>query len=299
MKELQSLLRQRGLPVSGRKAELIERLKNNKTNLQGRSCQHPQPLEDMSVKQLQNILREKKLPTSGRKAELIERLKTKPTNGPKQLEDMTVKQLQKILAEKGLPVSGTKTALIVRIKNGSKGGPKPPAWQHSDAKKDLKKSLLDPMSPIHKMSIEQIHESDERYQQYSLEKFAEYYKKLQQHVAEEKERVMSDDIAVARFLKNNPRSALNKRGYPHWDTHIAKKLLEVDVRNKLHEKMSPSILRKTRDAYKEFPANIFVKRVNREVTKQREARFWAYKRNKEGLRKWLEEIDRRAEEHTN
>ena len=82
------------------------------------------------------------------------------------LEKLKVDQLKSLLRKKGLPVSGCKAELIERLRNGSDGGPKPKAWQHSDAKKDLKRALLDPKSPIHKMSIEEIRCSDSRYKQY-------------------------------------------------------------------------------------------------------------------------------------
>ena len=43
--------------------------------------------------------------------------------------------------------------------------------------------------------------------------------------------------------------------------------------------MKPRKLRKTRDAYKEFAKDVFAKRGNAEVAKQKAVRFWAYKRN--------------------
>jgi hypothetical protein len=67
-------------------------------------------------------------------------------------DKMTIKQLKSLLQKKGLPVTGQKK-------------PNKP-WQHRTAKKDLKRALLDPKSPIHDMSMEQIHASDNRYKQY-------------------------------------------------------------------------------------------------------------------------------------
>ena len=214
-------------------------------------------------------------------------------NQPQQrLEDLKVDQLKSLLRKKGLPVSGRKAELIERLRNGSRRGPKPKAWQHSNAKKDLKRALLDPTSPIHNMSVEDIHNSDIRYKQYP--NFPKYYKDLKERVEAEKKQVKLDDIAAERHMRNHPRSILNKRGYPHWDTHSAKKLLEVDIANKVHERMEPSQLRKTRDAYKKFPTDVFTKRVNGEVAKHRAAKFWAHKRNKKGMKKYLQEIATRA-----
>lgn len=58
--------------------------------------------------------------------------------------------------------------------------------------------------------------------------------------------------------------------------------------------MQPCDLRKMRKEYKDFPPEIFAARVNSEKLKQRGARFWAHKRNKEGMKKYLKEIEERA-----
>ena len=258
----------------------------------------------MTIKQLRSLLRQKKLPISGRKSVLVGRLKKtegQNTDTADEYKSLKVKQLQSLLRQRGLPVTGRKSELVERLKNGGKGGlkarssnttPKPKAWQHSDAKKDLKRALLDPSSPIHYMTLENIRKSDDRFGQYH--NFAKYYRNLKKLVEEEKRRVHQDDIAAAKFMKSNPRSYLNQRGYPHWNTHAAKAILEVDVANNLHLKMKPHQLRGTNKAYKDFPSEVFAKRVSREVSKQKAAQFWAYKRNKRGMKKYLKDISERA-----
>jgi len=205
--------------------------------------------------------------------------------------ELTVNQLKTILRAKGFPVSGKKAELINRLELSEYDGrgartnsiPKqqPKPWQHSTAKKELKRALLDPTSNVHSISVEEVHRSNDQYKLYP--NFPKYYRALQLHIEEEKMQVIADDIAAADQMKQNPRHRLNKRGYPHWDTHIAKILLERDIANKVHEKMSPQQLRMTRDAYKEFPPRVFGQQVQAEKTKQRAAKFWALKRNKEGL----------------
>ena len=111
---------------------------------------------------------------------------------------------------------------------------------------------------------------------------------------EEKLRVHRDNIAVEKYRQSNPRSYLNERGYPHWDTHPARKLLELDVANNKHQEMTATQLQRTNNAYKEFPTEVFAKRVNREVSKQKAAQFWAYKRNKRGMKNYLRELSDRA-----
>jgi len=210
------------------------------------------------------------------------------------LKSLTVKQLQQLLQQKGLPVTGRKSELQVRLNQAAveKQGPKPKPWQHSTAKKDLKRALLDPKSPIHGMSMEQIRASDNRYKQYP--NFPKYYNDLKVRVALERERVRLDDMLVRMHLRDCPRPARANRGYPHWNTHAAKALLEVDVSNDLHKEKKPQELQKTRREYKEFPKDVFAKRVSQEVAKQRAARFWADKRNKSGMKKFLEDVAKRA-----
>jgi len=209
------------------------------------------------------------------------------------LEALKVKQLKAILKERGLPVSGRKAKLIERLRNPPVG-PKPKSWQHSEAKKDLKRALLDPNSPIHKMSLEEILGTDERYKRYPL--FKKYYKDLKKKVEEEKRAVNIDDLAAREHLMSYPTPGTNARGYPNWKGHPAKGLLEVDVANKLNEKMKPKELRGTREEYKQFPIDVFGKRVNQEADKQRTSSYWADKRNKKAMKRYLQQIKERAAE---
>ena len=110
--------------------------------------------------------------------------------------------------------------------------------QHSKAKLNLREHLVDKNSPIHNMSVNAIWD-DPLYKQYPL--FPKYYKK---QVEVEGEEAHLDDIKAQKHIKNNPKGRLNKQGYPHWDKHPAKKLLQVDVYNKLHQKMPPRELQK-------------------------------------------------------
>ncbi|KAL7550242.1 hypothetical protein ACHAWF_013480 [Thalassiosira exigua] len=153
----------------------------------------------------------------------------------KELEKKTVAELKVLLRQKGLPVSGRKSELIERLLNGYTG-PKPKPWQYSEAKKDLKRALLDPTSSIHKMSLEEVRSSDDRFKQYP--NFGKYFRDLKKQVEAEKEQVKQDDAAAESHLQKNPRSRLTQRGYPHWDTHAAKSLLELDVANDVHQNMT-------------------------------------------------------------
>jgi hypothetical protein len=58
--------------------------------------------------------------------------------------------------------------------------------------------------------------------------------------------------------------------------------------------MKPQELQKTRREYRDFPQDVFAKRVGQEVGKQRAAQFWADKWNKSGMKKYLEDVANRA-----
>ena len=206
-------------------------------------------------------------------------------------EKLNVKELKALLKGRGLPVSGRKADLVDRLRNPLTG-PKPKLWQHSGAKKDLKRALLDPNSPIHNMSVEQILGMDARYKQYP--KFKKYYEDLKEKVEEEKRVVEIDDLAARMHLMSFPTPHMNARGYPNWKGHPAKELLEVDVAKKLQDKMKPVELQKTRNEYKEFPLHVFRKHLYQEVDKQRGSAYWADKRNKKALKKYLERVKERA-----
>eukprot|EP00956_Cyclotella_meneghiniana_P015621 scaffold24036_cov94-Cyclotella_meneghiniana.AAC.3 len=215
------------------------------------------------------------------------------TDLPNNLNSMTCPQLKDLLKLRDLPVSGKKAELIERLKNYS-GRTKPSKkWQNSQAKKDLKKALLDPNHHFHRMTPDAIHQSDEKYKQYPL--FREYLAEMKKRVAAEKEQAKDDDCKAEKYYVHFPRSEFNKRGYPHWDTSEAKPLLEVDVAIGLHKKMTPKELQAKRpDVYGQFPPKVFSKRVHAEVAKQKAAGFWADKRNKKAMKKYLQSVQARA-----
>ena len=102
------------------------------------------------------------------------------------------------------------------------------------------------------------------------------------------------DINKMQHISDNERAKM-RRGYPSWHDRPAKKFLKVDVVRKLHTKMPPCNLCKTHKEYHDFPENVFCKHVNNEVSKQRAAKFWVYKRNKHGMKRYLEDLTRKSE----
>jgi len=116
---LKQLLKERGLSVSGNKAELITRLEA-----------YEDAVMMLTVPELKVMLKEKGLPVSGKKAELITRLviSTEPQIGLLSLKTrtrvakfkegiskLTVPELKHMLQENGLPIAGKKEELINKL----------------------------------------------------------------------------------------------------------------------------------------------------------------------------------------
>ena len=121
VRELRSLLKERGLPVSGKKSKLITRLENDaaKELLDGVGVVGvAEDYDGKTVKELRKLLREMGLPVSGKKSKLIERLRASESMPPSSdYSKMTVRELRGELRKQGLKVSGNKKALIKRLKN--------------------------------------------------------------------------------------------------------------------------------------------------------------------------------------
>ena len=92
---LKAALKEQGLPVSGKKAELIERLKENS--------------EDETIDPIEE---------EGTSEEETKSKETETTDVD--YETMTVPNLKAALKEQGLPISGKKAELIERLKGDSK-----------------------------------------------------------------------------------------------------------------------------------------------------------------------------------
>ena len=99
---LKAALKEKGLPISGKKSELIERLKENS--------------EDEDKAETVDPIEEEK--TKGETSEEAESKETETADVD--YDGMTVPNLKAALKEKGLPISGKKSELIERLKGDSK-----------------------------------------------------------------------------------------------------------------------------------------------------------------------------------
>ena len=78
-----------------------------------------------------------------------------------------------------------------------------------------------------------------------------------------------EKIAFIRDCKLHPRKETNSRGEAKFDGSLAQKLLCEDVKNKLHEQMTPSQLQASRPEYKPYKSSIFKQRIYQEEKYQK------------------------------
>ncbi len=79
---------------------------------------------------------------------------------------------------------------------------------------------------------------------------------------------------------------------PFWHIHPAKELLKKDVKNKVHECMTPKYLQMTCSEYQEFDLHTFGKHVYAEAAKQLNKAYWQLRRNKTAMKIHREQTKR-------
>lgn len=165
-------------------------------------------------------------------------------------------------------------------------------WRNSSAKAKLHSLFLDKTSYVHQVgaTAEQVHSSDPLFAKYNVQNFKTNYKNLKQSIETELMAIEFDHLTLQKHNSAFPRMALTNRGYPFWDTHPARRLLEADVKHGRLEGKKPSDVRKSNAVYQEFPLNVFTKHVHQEIRKQREAVAWQDRRNKKGRKQHDEEV---------
>ncbi len=75
-----------------------------------------------------------------------------------------------------------------------------------------------------------------------------------------------------KHLFPHPEKTLHN--HPFWQILPAKVILEKDVKNNLHESMTPKYLRMTHSEYQEFDLCTFGKNVYAEAAKQLNKTYW-------------------------
>ena len=211
------------------------------------------------------------------------------------LQQLKVAELKELLKKFEMPVSGKKHELIQRILGRGKGTKDVKEWKKSKAKKFLLTLINDPKSKVHTMTDEEIYKSHHWFQNYPFSKFKGYLRTLQTAAEERWKVVAMYEREIRLEMIRFPRNELTSRGYPFWHTHLAKSLLEEDVREGRADEMKPKQLWLSRDEYQEFPHPVFCHHVHQEKRKQREQPGWVAKRNKKARKMHEKEMKENKE----
>jgi hypothetical protein len=102
--------------------------------------------------------------------------------------------------------------------------------------------------------------------------FAQFKKQLDLYIQKAgywKEMAKRDAKALRHDRAIHVRRPKNQRGELVFDMHVAKDLLQRDVKNGKHLTMEPSVLRRTRPAYMEFSQTVFRHRIYQEVRRNK------------------------------
>ncbi|KAL7539090.1 hypothetical protein ACHAWF_006291, partial [Thalassiosira exigua] len=240
-------------------------------------------------------LREKGMKVGGKKAELVSRLCGKETkNAPNDnqseeyFKSLTVAALKEELRKRGLRIGGNKHDLIERLMGRDV---KVVAWKNSHARLLLNKLFRDDKSFVHRMTAEEIHASNPLFKNYPLPKFKDYLKGIKEVAAKESEIVKMNEKEIWQDELAFPRKEMTCRGYPFWDTHPARALLEEDIKSGNTEKEEPKKVWESRAEYMQFPLHVFRGHIYQEMRRQRERPGWVVKRNKKALKMHEKEVN--------
>ena len=164
------------------------------------------------------------------------------------------------------------------MQNDKPSAPKPSPWRTSDAKKDLA-SLLDEDSDgrIHAMSVDDVYMLSPLFQVYEKANFKTNLKNLKESIRKTREQAVLHEEALRHDRKLVPVKP-TPRGYPRFDTSVAKQLLEKDVKDNKHKGIKPRIFQQSRPEYLDFPLDVFRKHIYQAEYAQNGRSYWMHKK---------------------
>jgi hypothetical protein len=151
----------------------------------------------------------------------------------------------------------------------------PYVWKDSPAREVILEDLLAGILPLESDEISAREAWDDVYSnliEFHGVEYDQYYRNLRNHRVQVAKQLGNSKWLLSALEHDwglTPRQTKNARGEPVFDMSIAKKFLEMDVKDKKHERMTPATLQTTRDAYKMFRLDIFRQRIHQEVRWQK------------------------------
>lgn len=139
-------------------------------------------------------------------------------------------------------------------------------WKKSKAKELLLKDILEGRVPKEAkdssgkstMKLEDIYLSRPEFSEYKYSMFSSRLSSLRKTVKETEHRAVLDQAAFDNYIKNHEPALFTRYGYAQWQGSEAQKMLQLDIKNKVHESMSKKELHESREVYFEnYPLNVF------------------------------------------
>lgn len=154
-------------------------------------------------------------------------------------------------------------------------------WHDSRAKAILLKGLEDGTIPLTVAEIgpKDVFKMDPEFQKYKYENFRTNLNTLRKATKSRKVNSAFDEDALQKDRQIVQRDTITQRGYPFWPESDARKLLERDLKEGRHLRMTPKILHMTRPEYRIFPLSVFRDHIHQELRCQRERPYWNYKKS--------------------
>ena len=167
---------------------------------------------------------------------------------------------------------------------------KPKQWQHSKARKMLKKDIEDGAITLDAYDAQNnpTGTKDEdafltrpAFQPYGLEKFSEYLSSMRQSIIDAKSRAKRDAKVVLQFRTMNPPPTHNHRGEPRWEGSKAEAMLKKDMDDGIHLKAKkPSHMRFVNPEYQKYNSKTFTSHIDQE-TRARKFKVYLDDKNKQ------------------
>ena len=149
---------------------------------------------------------------------------------------------------------------------------KTPKWRNSNEKEVLRKDIVD-FKVTEDMAAAQVYEMHNGiYKKFELKHFTTNLRNLRKSVEADRERMYFDSAAYySDMSKQRPPRSQTK---PHWNTHVAKDLLEIDLDEGLNTVMTPLELWLTRGEYQVFELEVFRKHIHQAVGARLKKEYW-------------------------
>jgi len=153
----------------------------------------------------------------------------------------------------------------------------PTKWAKSEAKKILKKDILEGIVP-EEMGAKEVYVMHPEYVEYALKNFTTNLRNLRKSIKKLQTRAESDHLALLHDLQVCPVDTVTEMGHPIWNRNPAQNLLKEDVSSGVHNYMSPKELWSKRMEYKTFTLEKFRNHLYQEIRSRKENAYWTAKK---------------------